>query len=328
VKLSALDSLPSFALLGPGFSRGGFVLVAPLEPATGAAQVVYAPYESAGSAAQVYTGEVFRAASLAVDVRPAVLQPRLDHRGHGDAVESIRTAIAAGDVYQVNLTLRAHLDCDSGAGLFAALLRHGVPRFAAWVRLPSGEEFVSASPELLFALGGGVVRCEPMKGTARPDCAGELARSDKDRAELAMITDLVRNDLTPVCEPRSVRVTCARRTVSLHYALQTVSDVEGRLLPSRGPLDVLAALHPGGSVTGAPKHAAMRLIAALETSPRGPYCGALGFVEEDGAVFGLSIRTAWRRADGWVYGVGGGIVWDSDPALELEEARLKLGALL
>jgi len=327
VKLSWLARLPSFALLGPGYAGRGYVLVTPLELAAGQARVIYAPYESSGLAAQRFTGEATRVASLDVDVSPAALHPDLDERDHGQAVETIRAAIAAGDVYQVNLTLRARLECDSGAALFAALLRHTIPRFAAWVRLPSGEEFASASPELLFAMRGGVARCEPMKGTARREYSAALERSDKDRAELAMITDLVRNDLTPVCEPRSVRVTCARRTIWLPYALQTVSDVEGCLLPGQGPLDVLAALHPGGSVTGAPKHAAMELIAALERSPRGPYCGSLGFVENDAAVFGLLIRTAWRRADHWVYGVGGGIVWDSHPDLELEEARLKLGAL-
>jgi anthranilate/para-aminobenzoate synthase component I len=328
VRLSEVASLPSFALLGPGFAGRGFALVTPLAPAGDEATVIYAPYESAGHEALRFTGEAARSRSLDVDVSPALLQPRLDEAGHAEAVETVRAAIAAGDVYQVNLTLRARVECESGAALFAALLRNGIPRFAAWVRLPSGEEFASASPELLFAMEGGVVRSEPMKGTAGPGRGRALEDSDKDRAELAMITDLVRNDLTAACEPRSVRVVASRRTIRLPYALQTVSEVEGRLLPGSGPLDVLAALHPGGSVTGAPKHAAMTLIAALERSPRGPYCGALGFVEGDAGTFALMIRTAWRRDGGWVYGVGGGIVWDSDPALELEEARLKLGALL
>jgi anthranilate/para-aminobenzoate synthase component I len=327
VRLSQIASLPSFALLGPGFAGRGFVLVTPLAPAGDDATVVYAPYESAGGEARRFTGEVARMKSLDVDVSPAMLQPRLDETGHKEAVRTIRAAIAAGDVYQVNLTLRASLVADSGTTLFAALLRHVIPRFAAWVRLPTGEEFASASPELLFTMAGGVVRSEPMKGTARPERGRALEDSDKDRAELAMITDLVRNDLTPVCEPRSVRVVAPRRTIRLPYALQTVSEVEGRLLPGCGALDVLAALHPGGSVTGAPKHAAMGLITALERTPRGPYCGALGFIAGDAATFALMIRTAWRQDGGWVYGVGGGIVWDSDPALELEEARLKLGAL-
>jgi anthranilate/para-aminobenzoate synthase component I len=329
VKLSDIAARPSFALLGPGYAGDGFVLVAPLAAAPADARVIYVPYETSGDAAHCFTGEVTRVATLELDVAPVRAEPCLDADGHAAAVDTIRAAIAAGDVYQVNLTLRARLqvDPDAGAALFAALLRRGVPRFAAWVRLPTGEEFASASPELLFAMRGGLVRCEPMKGTARPEQARELAASDKDRAELAMITDLVRNDLTPVCEPRSVRVVCERRSIPLPYALQTVSEIEGRLLPGRGPIDVLAALHPGGSVTGAPKHAAMSFIRALETSPRGPYCGALGFVDRDAAIFGLNIRTAWRRSEDWIYGVGGGIVWDSDPARELEEARLKLGAL-
>jgi anthranilate/para-aminobenzoate synthase component I len=326
MKLSELADLPSFALLGPGFTGGGFAILLDLAPATGGDGIVFVPYESSGRDARRYVpGRV--GTEIDLDVVPSVLEPVLDESGHARSVQEIRDAIAAGDVYQVNLTLRARLRGVRGAELFATLCRRQVPRFAAWVRLPDGTEFVSASPELFFATKGRQIRVEPMKGTARPGAAGALATSAKDAAELAMITDLMRNDLTRICEPRSVKVTNERRFMTLPYAVQTVSDVEGTLDRDATLRGVLDALHPGGSVTGAPKRAAMDMITALESTPRGPYCGALGYVEGDEVTCSLLIRTAARDGDEWVYGVGGGIVWDSEPTAELEEVLVKIGAL-
>lgn len=337
--LDGLGALGSFALLGPGFAGGAWRLVAPLAPCgTDRPRVVFCAFEDRGADAVRVGGPVHElprdfVTGLAGDARAEVpalraLHARLDDGGHAEAVQTIRAAIADGDVYQVNLTLRATLARCDGATLLRALSRHGVPRFGAWVRLPDGREFVSASPELLFACAGPAVRAEPMKGTAPPGAERRLLASAKDAAELAMITDLVRNDLWPVCEPGSVHVACARRLRALPYALQAVSDVRGTLRAGVLPEDVLAALHPGGSVTGAPKNAALARIRALERTPRGAYCGALGWCDGRYAVFGLLIRTAERTADGsWTFGVGGGIVYDSDPAAELEEVRLKLQAL-
>jgi len=326
VKLTDLEALPAFAFLGPGFGGGEAVLLTDLRPAPRAPRLLFAPYETRGRDALLFDGAVRPVDAL--ELPPAAdLEPRLDTTGHAEAVEEIREAIAAGDVYQVCLTARARLAPVSGAALFARMASRGLPRFAAWVRLPGGVEFVSASPELFFEIEGGGIRSEPMKGTARPDAAGALATSDKDRAELAMITDLVRHDLTPLCRPRSVVVRAGRRFVHLPYATQTVSDVEGELLPGVTALDALDALHPGGSVTGAPKRAARAMIDRLERSPRGAYCGALGFDAGGRTTVSLLIRTAVRDAAGWVYGVGGGIVHDSDPGRELEELQVKLGAL-
>jgi para-aminobenzoate synthetase/4-amino-4-deoxychorismate lyase len=332
VTLAELATAPSFALLGPGFTGGGWLLVAPLDPEGPEPRIAYAPYERAGHEAFRFGGPARRLAEAGpadlAAARAEALPPWcLDETGHAEAVRAIREEIAAGDVYQVNLTLRARRPDLPGAALFAALCRREVPRFAAWVRLPGGEEFVSASPELFFAVSGRRVRVEPMKGTAPPDRADRLLASAKDRAELAMITDLLRNDLTRVCRPRTVRCVCERRLLRLPYAVQAVSDVTGELPPGVGPLEVLDALHPSGSVTGAPKRAAMARIARLERSPRGAYCGALGLIEGDRAVFSVLIRTAERRDGGWVGGVGGGIVWESEAEAELEEARLKLGGL-
>jgi anthranilate synthase/aminodeoxychorismate synthase-like glutamine amidotransferase len=322
MRLEDVDALPSFALLGPGFG-GGFSLVAPLAPST-QPRVVLAPYEGA----QLGLDGPARAVELELPPPGPAPWVALDAGGHAEAVAHIRARIQAGDVYQVCHTERATVSGVGGADLLARLCRRGVPRFAAWLR--HGDlEVVSASPELLLEVQGARARSEPMKGTAPAGLAEALRASEKDRAELAMITDLTRNDLASVCLPRSVEVLEERSLRELPYAVQAVSLVEGVLPPGAGWSSALAALFPGGSVTGAPKAAAREILAALERSPRGPYCGALGLVDGERAVFSLLIRTAWRRGGGpFTYGVGGGIVIDSDPASELAELRTKLGALI
>ncbi len=323
MNLSALESLRSFALLGPGFTGDGFVLVTPLSE-TRVGRVWF----------QGFDDERPRAFSGAVErVSPAIppgapLDVTLDDSGFLDGVGAIREAIAKGDVYQVNLTVRTRVQAASGAQVFSALCRRGVPRFAAWVRLPDGPEFVSASPELLVELDGRSIHVEPMKGTAPPGQRAWLETSEKDRAELAMITDLLRDDLQPLCVPGSVTVPSPRRFLELPYAVQAVSDVKAELRAEVGLREVLARVQPGGSVTGAPRPAALRLIRALEKTPRGVYCGTLGWTEGRRAVCSLLIRTAERVGPGeWQYGVGGGITWDSSPEAELAEVKVKLGAL-
>lgn len=324
--LRALEHERAFALLGPGFSGSGPLLITDLEPAIDG-PLVFAPFETAGREARRFAGHVQRLGDFPAGSAPRPLAVTLDAASHGDAVSAIREAIAAGDVYQVCLTVRAQVLADSGAELLAALCRRGVPRFAAWVRFPDGTELVSGSPELLFEIDGDRIRSEPMKGTVRGDRADALGTSEKDQAELAMITDLVRNDLTPLCAPRSVKVVSARRFVRLPYAVQTVSDVEGQLLAGVGAIEALEAMHPGGSVTGAPKRAALAMLRLLEQGPRGAYCGALGYVEGPRATFALLIRAAEKHGGRWDYGVGSGIVYESDPVQELEELRVKLGAV-
>lgn len=323
MKLSEVARLPSFALLGPGFTGRGHVLVAPLVPDHERPCVLYAPYESGPTG---FSGEIVAFERLELDVAPAVVTTAFDEGAFVRGVATIREAIAAGDVYQVNLTTRVGLGDVAPEALFALLCRRGPPRFAAWVRAP-GLEFVSASPELFFELDGARVRAEPMKGTAPPGMQAWLEASAKDDAELAMITDLMRNDLARVCVPRSVRVEHERRYLELPYAVQAVSDVVGTLPPGVGVRELLAALHPGGSITGAPKQAAREMIGRLEPQPRGPYCGALVFAREGRAVASLLIRTASRDGGGFTYGVGAGITWDSDARTELCELQTKLGAL-
>jgi anthranilate/para-aminobenzoate synthase component I len=332
MRLSDIEALGSFALLGPGFGNGGFLLLSNLDAQVAQRQgrsplLVFVSFESPGVEAQVYAAEIARLDRLDIDVPGGSHLVEFETARFREAVETIREAIAAGDVYQVCYTTRARIRTSGGAELFATICAAGVPRFAAWVRLPDGTEFVSASPELFFAINGRRISSEPMKGTARPHQRGPLEQSDKDRCELAMITDLIRNDLVPICRPHSIAVPTSRRTIELPYAIQTVSEVTGELLDGVTPVDALAALHPGGSVTGTPKAAALRMIRSLEAGPRGPYCGALGFCHDHRAIFSLLIRTATRSGADFIYGVGAGIVYESEVERELEELHTKLGAL-
>lgn len=316
-----LEEAPAFALLAPGFFVDGGWRRFHVQDG-GDAALWLAPY--AGRATRV-AGRL-----EAVDVHFAAAPPLaavLDDTRFEAGVARIREHIAAGDVYQVNLTVRASLDGVSGAGLLSRLCARAAPRFAAWVRLPGHGELVSASPELLVETRGRWVHAEPMKGTAPIGQRAALLASVKDVAELAMITDLTRNDLQQLCVRGTVRVTAPRRLVELPYVLQAVSDVEGELREGVTVDDVLRVMHPGGSVTGAPRPAAMGVIAQLESMPRRFYCGTLGVETADGFRAALLIRTATRVGEGWEYGVGSGITWDSVPSAELAEVRLKLGAL-
>lgn len=318
VRLSSLTN--DFALLAPGYSgTNAWMLVDLAQP--GDTGLWFAKAEAAATRLSGTATPV----SLIIDVEPASLDVQLDETGFLDGVRTIRERIAAGDVYQVNLTTRASLGNVDGAALLSRLCARGVPRFAAWVKSSTLGEFVSASPELLVETNARWIHVEPMKGTAKS--ADVLLASDKDRAELAMITDLLRDDLHRLCEPNSVHVINERRLIKLAYAVQSVADVEGTLRSDVTLRDVLSVVHPGGSVTGAPRHAALKIINELERTTRGAYCGTLGLEIGDVARFALLIRTAERLPTHWQYGVGGGITWDSSPEAELDEVRLKLGAL-
>ncbi len=323
MNLSELEYMDSFALLSPGFGDGHYLLCESLHPSGSNGNIVVQPFEGP---AQWFISSA-REVTVNMDAARSDISFSADEAGYCEGVETIRAKIAAGDVYQVNLTMRATVNDVTGAELFAALCKTAVPRFAAWVRLPDGNEFISASPEMFFEKTGNTLHCQPMKGTAPKDKKDWLEKSEKDAAELAMITDLIRNDMTPLCNPRSVKVTHERRFIELPYVVQAVSDVEGTLLPDISTGEILRALHPCGSVTGAPKQAALELIQSLESTKRKYYCGSLGFINGHNAIFSILIRTAYKTTNGWIYGTGGGIVWDSDPQLELEEARMKMGIL-
>jgi para-aminobenzoate synthetase component I len=247
-----------------------------------------------------------------------------------DGVESIRASIAAGDVYQVNLTRRLSIPVPAAvdvAALGAALAEGNPAPYSAVVRIPSvGCHVASASPERFLARDGDLVSSAPIKGTA-PDPSG---LTPKDRAENVMIVDLVRNDLGRVCEFGSVDVPSLLALEHQPGLVHLVSTVTGRLRPGMGWADAIAATFPPGSVTGAPKLAALEQIAALEPVARGVYCGAVGWVDADRRQgdLNVAIRTFWVE-DGMLHlGTGGGITWDSDPDDEWEETELKARQLL
>jgi para-aminobenzoate synthetase component 1 len=247
---------------------------------------------------------------------------------YGDAVEAVREAIARGDVYQVNLV--QHLSAPFAgdpSGLAGALtqLRPLQPRPLSG----DGWTIVSGSPELFLARRGDRIWTKPIKGTRPLGSGDELTESEKDAAEHVMIVDLERNDLSRVCEPGTVRwpeLLTERRLAGVSHL---VSTVEGRLRPGVGLAEILAATFPGGSVTGAPKISAVDHIAALEPVGRGASMGALGTLRPNGDLdLALTIRTFAVAAGRIHFWVGGGVVWDSDPADEVEESWVKARPLL
>jgi para-aminobenzoate synthetase component 1 len=256
----------------------------------------------------------------------------LDRAAYQEGVAAIRSAIADGDVYQVNLTRRLdaplpdHDDVDIAA-LGAALATGNPAPFSAVIRLPRhGVHVASASPELFLRRHGDRVWSSPIKGTAPT-----VARlTDKDRAENVMIVDLVRNDFGRVCEYGTVEVPtlCA---VERHPGLvHLVSTVTGRLRAGTGWAELLDATFPPGSITGAPKIAAIDHLRRLEPRPRDVYCGAIGWVDADRAEaeLNVAIRTFWIDDGHLNFGTGGGITWYSDPEHEWEESQLKTRNLL
>jgi para-aminobenzoate synthetase component 1 len=256
----------------------------------------------------------------------------LDRAAYTEGVRRIRTHIAAGEVYQANLcrVLSAPLPPGADVDALTALLARGNPApYAGTIRLPAhGVEIATASPELFLSRTGRTVESGPIKGTGRT----EADLLEKDYAENVMIVDLVRNDLGRVCATGSVTVPelCV---VEKHPGLvHLVSAVRGELREGAGWRDLLDAAFPPGSVTGAPKSSALRIIDALETAPRGPYCGGIGWVDADRGTgeLAVGIRTFWADRDEGVlrFGTGAGITWGSDPEGEWRETELKASRLL
>ena len=248
-----------------------------------------------------------------------------------DATEQIREAVAAGTVYQANIcrVLSTPREGRDLRGLGLRLDRQHPAPFSGMVWLPEQQvEVASASPELYLRRDGDVIASSPIKGTGRS--AGDLL--EKDTAENVMIVDLVRNDIGQVAQTGSVTVPSLLRHEEHPGLVHLVSTVEGRLRPDVGWADIFDATFPPGSVTGAPKSSACRLIDQLESSPRGPYCGAIGWVDADTgrAELNVGIRTFWVDAasDTIRFGTGAGITWGSDAAHEWDETELKAERLL
>lgn len=254
----------------------------------------------------------------------------LEREDHAKCVRAIRDAIAAGDVYQVNLTrvLRAPVGPDASMlALGEELARANPAPHGAIVELPSLDlRIASASPESFLARDGRVIRSSPIKGTTAPG----VDFAAKDRAENVMIVDLVRNDLGRVCVAGSVTVPSLLATERHPGLDHLVSTVEGELAPGVGWAEVLAATFPAGSISGAPKISALEHIAALEPSSRSIYCGAIGWVDADRGIgeLNVAIRTFWIDDDHLCFGTGGAITWDSDADDEWFETELKAERLL
>jgi para-aminobenzoate synthetase/4-amino-4-deoxychorismate lyase len=272
------------------------------------------------------------------DCRLLEPQPSWAETAYAAAFAAVKEYIAAGDSYQVNLTLREHFRFwGEPFALYRRLCAAQPAAYCAWLDL-GGTAVASASPELFFARHGRQVVMRPMKGTAprgahpRADrrLRRELASSAKERAENLMIVDLVRNDLGRVAITGTVAVPALFEVESYPTLLQMTSTVTARLRDDVGLAELFRALFPCGSITGAPKRRSMAIIRELEAAPRGLYCGALGFVSPgDEAVFSVAIRTAvldLARGCGEL-GVGSGVTWDATAAAEYRECRGKAAFL-
>ena len=282
---------------------------------------------------------------------PGVWDSSLDRGAYVTTVEQVRDAIREGEVYQVNLcrVMSAPLPAEQGgpdAVALARVLAHGNPApYAATVHVPpaadadaslpptvrdGGVWVVSASPELFLEIRDGQVTSGPIKGTA----ATAAGLGAKDEAENIMITDLVRNDLQRVCRPGSVEVIDLLAKEQHPGLVHLVTRVRGGLLEDPPPwTGLMAATFPPASVSGAPKAASLSMIRELEPTPRGPYCGAVGWwdADEHEGVLAVGIRTFWwePRDGGTLYfGTGAGITWGSDPQQEWAETELKAARLV
>jgi para-aminobenzoate synthetase component 1 len=245
--------------------------------------------------------------------------------------------IYAGDVFQINLSQRllAPAHCDSPQ-LYQRMRNCNPATFSGYFDL-GDSQIVSASPERFVSVHDGIVETRPIKGTRKRTripqfdlaVSQQLLSSEKDRAENIMIVDLMRNDLSRVCTDDSIEVTQLCELEKYQSVFHLVSAIQGKLRPEYDAFDVLEATFPGGSITGAPKVRAMEIIAELEPTARGAYCGSLGYIDINGdADFNILIRTVTATDGWWQVPVGGGLVAQSDPNLEYEETWTKAASML
>ncbi|MDO8731275.1 MAG: chorismate-binding protein [Actinomycetota bacterium] len=254
----------------------------------------------------------------------------MDRDSYIAAVEATREAVAAGQVYQANIcrVLRAPLgDLDRDiAGLHSLLMRDNPAPFAFMLRVPELDlHIASASPELFLSREDELLISGPIKGTGRT--LADL--TDKDRAENIMIVDLVRNDLARVSQVGTVEVPHLLQEEQHPGLVHLVSQVSGQLIPGTSWEQIFDSTFPPGSVTGAPKSTALKLIATLEPAARSWYCGAMGWIDVDAdtAALSVGIRSFWIEGDELCFGTGAGITWLSDAAREWAETELKAGHL-
>jgi para-aminobenzoate synthetase component 1 len=267
----------------------------------------------------------------------SMLTSNFSRHGYLQAVARAIEYIHAGDIFQVNLSQRLLCPAqDDSRALYLRVRQRNPAPFAAYYDVGQFQ-IVSSSPERFLRVHQRQVEARPIKGTRRrsawPEAdlfAGdELLESEKDRAENVMIVDLMRNDISRTCNPDSVRVSELCRLETYEFVQHLVSVVQGELRTECGPFDLLATSFPGGSITGAPKVRAMEVIAELEPTARGAYCGCLGYVGFDGTMdTNILIRTITAGRGWWQFPVGGGIVAQSDPLREYEETWHKAEGML
>jgi para-aminobenzoate synthetase/4-amino-4-deoxychorismate lyase len=285
---------------------------------------------------ELHGAEVEAWLSARASGRAASVSPLAFDRGLADHARDfsvIQQHLRAGDSYQVCQSLRARFELrGSPAALFQRLRRAQPTAYSAWI--DSGEyDLLSVSPELFFRKTGERVELKPMKGTAEPgrdaaedhEIAARMRQDPKTRAENVMIVDLLRNDIGRLARAGSVRVPELFAVERFASVLQMTSTITAELEPEIGIEGLLGALFPSGSVTGAPKLRTMEIIHALEPSPRGIFCGSIGYVTpQNDACFNVAIRSAFIDDDGQgVLGVGSGVVVDSNAAAEHAECLLK-----
>lgn len=259
--------------------------------------------------------------------------PRIARRDYLDGVEALLDHIRAGDIYQANYSFQSDLPVAGDPLALYARLRRTARAGHGGTVWTGSHWLLSLSPELFFTLDGGTVTAMPMKGTAARDpdpqadraAARALAQDPKERAENLMITDLLRNDLSRIAADGSVEVPALFAVETFPTIHQMTSTVTARLADGLSAVDILRAIYPCGSITGAPKIRAMQIIDDLEREPRGPYTGAIGRLGGDGAYFNVAIRTLVLRdgADRASLGLGAGIVADSRPDAEWRECLAK-----
>ncbi len=284
-------------------------------------------------------------AEIAPDAVPALLpdpagawlgevRPATSRAAYGQAFDRIEAYIAAGDIYQANLTFRAQAQyAGSPLALYAAIRPRAAAGYGGLVW--TGQDwFLSFSPELFFALRDGRVTARPMKGTTKRDrdpardaaLAAQMQGDPKQRAENLMIVDLLRNDISRVAAPASVEVPQLFTLESYPTVHTMTSTVTAQLDTGKDAIDLIRAIYPCGSITGAPKIRAMEIIDEIEGAPRGIYCGSIGRIDPDGnAAFNVAIRTLHLNAAAGqaTLGLGSGVVADSQPAAEWAECLAK-----
>ena len=253
------------------------------------------------------------------------------------AVKKAKKYIKAGDIYQVNLSQRFQAQCNLGGPEIYERLRKVSPSYFGSYFDAGNFQIISSSPERFLKLKGGKVIARPMKGTRsrsqdnREDARlkEDLIHSAKDKAELVMIVDLERNDLGRVCSYNSIKVESLREVEEYSTVFQTTANISGRLFKGKDRIDLLSACSPGGSITGCPKIRAMQIINELERGERSIYTGSCGYLSFSGNMdMSILIRTILKKENKIYFGVGGGIVADSDPQEEYKETLVKARGIM